>query len=107
MKERKKKKKKEKRNLSKKRKRHKNNNTADELWYGVSEKCFARFLQGWARAFTDPVEVRVHRHAEGAVCVFGFVLGVYIPSGDKFHDAGASGVGLLWQFPCVVCGPGS
>ena len=49
----------------------------EELWYGVSEKCFARFLQGWARAFADPVEVGVHRHAEGAVCVFGFVLGVY------------------------------
>ena len=48
---------------------------SDELWYGVSEKGFARFLQGWARAFADPVEVGVHRHAEGAVCVFGFVLG--------------------------------
>ena len=49
----------------------------DELWYSVSEECVARFLQGWAWAFADPVEVRVHRHAEGAVCVFGFVLGVY------------------------------
>ena len=49
----------------------------DELWYGVSEKGFARFLQGWARAFADPVEDGVYRHAEGAVCVFGFVLRVY------------------------------
>ena len=48
----------------------------DELWYGVSEKRFTWFLQGWARAFADPVEVGVHRHAEGAVCVLGFVMGV-------------------------------
>ena len=49
----------------------------DELWYSVSEERVAWFLQGWAWAFADLVEVRVHRHAEGAVCVFGFVLGVY------------------------------
>ena len=30
---------------------------SDELWYGVPEKRFAWFLQGWARAFADPVEV--------------------------------------------------
>ena len=43
------------------------------------------------------------------MCIFGFVLGVYgvqcvsgavyIPSGDEFHNGGALGVGLLWQFP--------
>ena len=49
----------------------------DELWYGVPEEHFVWFLQGWARAFAYPVEVRVRCHAEGAVCVFGFVLGVY------------------------------
>ena len=57
----------------------------DELWDGVSEECFAWFLQGWARAFADPVEVRVYCHAEGAVCIFG-VQGVPravdIPSSD-------------------------
>ena len=43
------------------------------------------------------------------MCVIGFFLevygvqgipgAVYITSGDQFHDGGASGVGLLWQFP--------
>ena len=50
--------------------------------------------------------VAMHR---GQYAFLAFVLGVYgvkgipgavyIPSGDEFHDGGASGVGLLGQFP--------
>ena len=67
-------------------------------------------MQGWARAFADPVEVGVLRHAEGAVCVLAFSWGFMVYSEYRepstFHSVmsfimvdGASGVGLLWQFP--------
>ena len=45
------------------------------------------------------------------MCVFGFILGigcvqgvpraVYVPSCDRFHDGGASSVGLFREFPYV------
>ena len=45
----------------------------------------------------------------GAVCGFGFSLeicsvqevpgAIYVPACDKFHDDGASGVGLFREFP--------
>ena len=58
------------------------------------------------------MEVRICGLAEGAVCVFGFSLGiccvqgvpgtVYVPACDKFHDSGASSVGLFREFPYVL-----
>jgi hypothetical protein len=48
----------------------------DELVYGLSEECFSGFEVSWAWVVTDPVEIGVYGHAQGTVCVFGFVVGV-------------------------------
>jgi hypothetical protein len=76
------------------------------------EKCFSGIEEGWTCAVADPVKVRVYGHAEGTVCVFGFILRIgcvqgvpetiYVPACDEFHDSGASSVGLLGEFPYAV-----
>ena len=77
----------------------------------MSEEWFPGLQKGWTWAVADPVEIRICGHAEGAVCVFDFILGiccvqgvpgaVYVLACDKFHDCGVSSVGLFREFPCV------
>jgi hypothetical protein len=84
----------------------------DVLTNGLLKEWCPECEEGWAWAVADPVEVRVCGHAKWAVCVFGFVLGiccvqevpgaVYVPACDKFHDSGASSVGLFRELPYVL-----